>query len=146
MGHALLVVDENRNIRELCRRELAREGYRVLLARTCREARRILAYESVDVIVSDFGRSHRQFTALAEDADERGTRLIVHTADVYSVLESLSPGVSAWVEKTGDLRQLTRTIACTLRRHPVPTRKAGVSQEPIAWMGEARSWDSDGVD
>jgi two-component system response regulator GlrR len=127
MRPVLLVVDENRNIRDFCARELGRNGYRVLTARSCREARGVLGTEKVNVVVTDFGRSPRQFAALVTDAAARGARLIVHTADMHAALEMLAPGVIAWVEKTGNLAPLARTIACTLRRNAAPPTSAAVS-------------------
>ncbi len=49
----VLVVDDNRNIRDFCRRELEKDGYRVLVAASGEEAVRICDADSPDLVVLD---------------------------------------------------------------------------------------------
>ena len=49
----ILLADDNKNIREFCKRELEDEGYRVLLARDGREAAQIVQSEPLDLAILD---------------------------------------------------------------------------------------------
>lgn len=51
--HTLLLVDDEQEILDTLRRTLRREGYRILCTTSAEEALRILAEETVDVLVSD---------------------------------------------------------------------------------------------
>ncbi len=49
----ILLADDNRNIREYCRRDLEDEGYRVVLAGDGREALALLRRELPDLVILD---------------------------------------------------------------------------------------------
>jgi two-component system response regulator MprA len=49
----ILFADDNRNIREYCRRELAEEGYRVVVARDGKEALGLMGSLRPDLLVLD---------------------------------------------------------------------------------------------
>lgn len=117
--HTLLLVDDNKNIREFCRRELEKCGYRVLTAAHGLEALNLCDAGSPDVVVLDIrmpGISGLETTqrlfSLYPDIP-----VILHTAHKGDLAFDFPGGhVRALVEKSDDLEGLKDTIAQVLDR------------------------------
>ncbi|OGG56050.1 MAG: hypothetical protein A3F84_12580 [Candidatus Handelsmanbacteria bacterium RIFCSPLOWO2_12_FULL_64_10] len=109
----ILFVDDNRNIREFCGRELEREGYRVLLAGDGDEALEALRREVPDLVILDvkmpkmdgvstLGRVMGQF---------RSIPVIFYTSHKEFVSYYGGWLADAYVEKSEDLAELKATVA-----------------------------------
>jgi DNA-binding NtrC family response regulator len=110
-GERLLVVDDNRAYLAVCRRALAREGYRLQTVDSGREALDHLRSDPPDLVVLDF--SLRDFD---------GWGLLGHIArthrDIPIILHSSFPcfgefqswAADAFVVKAADFRDLRKTI------------------------------------
>jgi DNA-binding NtrC family response regulator len=143
----LLVVDDSRNIREFCRRELEREGHRVLLAKDPLEGLAILEAQRPDVVVMDVAESPGpDLPAFLSRVGNRDVPVVVHTCDLLRLSEAPSWPVEARVEKSGDLADLKREIARILERRAANSA-VQENREPVSSRErEGRSWDEDGID
>ncbi|MHC4200293.1 MAG: response regulator [Planctomycetota bacterium] len=123
----VLLVDHNRSIRDFCKRELEREGYRVFLAENGHKALVLLKQMRVDVLVVDVDdpeiEAFRAVTwVLIHFAD---LPVIVHTANRWLLPEVRNWPVEACIEKTHDLAVLKETIADIVAR--MKTENARIS-------------------
>jgi DNA-binding NtrC family response regulator len=84
----VLVVDDEPRVRDLQGRLLRRAGFRVHLAASVAEARRVLEHEHVDLVVSDIRMPHESGVDLhawvAETRPELAGRFIFVTGDVQN--------------------------------------------------------------
>jgi len=123
----VLLVDHNRSIRDFCKRELEREGYRVFLAENGHKALVFLQQMRVDVLVVDVDdpqiEAFRAVTwVLIHFVD---LPVIVHTANRWLLPEIRNWPVEACIEKSHDLAALKEIIADVVAR--LKTDSAGVS-------------------
>lgn len=129
----LLVVNENRNIREFCRRELERDGYHVLIARDTQEALRLLDEIRVNLVVADPADvPGMDFLVFLRTVWHRSIPVVVHTDRVASPSEDLPWTAEASVEKNGDLAKLKREIEKAVERKAAgkPPREGCGSAHP----------------
>lgn len=127
----VLFVDDNRNIREFCRRELERSEYRVLVAANGREASEICGEERPDVVVLDIRMPDMDGYATVRVLSERFPDLpvILFTAQVdIEDLSCVSRGAWACVAKSEDLRDLKTQIALALEASRMPRIRRGTRQ------------------
>ncbi|MHC4248580.1 MAG: response regulator [Planctomycetota bacterium] len=147
MHPVLLVVHENRNIREFCKRELERQGYTVLLAEGPSEVLLMLDAMALDLIVTDVLEAPgMKFPDFLRRVGRRDIPVIVHTVDQSYLFGTHFWPVEACVEESADLVDLKREIEKTLRRRA--RRRAALEDcEPTRSPGsEGRSWDEDDMD
>lgn len=94
--YTVLVVEDERILREGCARLLNREGFRVLRAASGREAIEILAAESVDVIICDLKMPVMDGLGLLEEAKAKYSSIpvimITGHGTVESVVECMKKG------------------------------------------------------
>jgi DNA-binding response OmpR family regulator len=118
LAPTVLIVDDSRNIREYCRRELEKEGYRILLACDGREAMQICADDPPSAVVLDLhlpildGREIvRRLQTL-----HAGTPVIVHSSQMPEpeFFDGPELPVRDWVRKSGDLTLLKSAVANAL--------------------------------
>jgi CheY-like chemotaxis protein len=107
----VLVVDDERSIRLLCRVNLELEGFRVLEAGTLQDARRTLEEEPVDVLLLDLhvaGDDGRELLRelRAADTDIR-VALVTGSVDMTSLHDELA---DATLPKPFELDDLTSTV------------------------------------
>lgn len=109
----ILFVDDSRNIREFCRRELEREGYRVLLAGDGDEALEALRREVPDLVVLDVKMPKMDgISTLGRVMGEfRNIPVIFYTSHKEFVGYYGGWLADAYVEKSEDLTELKATIA-----------------------------------
>jgi len=112
----ILVVDEDRNIRDSCKRELEREGYRVLLAGEEADVLRVVEDEGVDLVVTDRDMPAMDLPEILRDLWCRNVPAVIHTAGALWSSEIPWWLPEAWLQKTGDVAELKTEIAEALKR------------------------------
>ncbi|MCW2283584.1 two-component system phosphate regulon response regulator OmpR [Rhodoblastus acidophilus] len=125
----VLLVDDDRRIRQLLSRVLQREGYRVTSATSAEDASAHLKLLHFDLIILDVmmpGENGYQFAArLRADAGEIGRApilMLTARAELEDRIKGLESGVDDYLAKPYDVRELTLRVAALLRRsRPVAT-------------------------
>jgi two-component system, OmpR family, phosphate regulon response regulator OmpR len=115
----LLVVDDDRRIRDLLSRFLVAEGYRVTTAETAADARAKLEGLSFDLLILDVMMPGETGFALARDLRAASSvPIIMLTArdEPKSRIEGLSIGADDYVGKPFEPKELALRIAGILRR------------------------------
>ena len=116
----LLVVDDDREIRDLLTRYLTRHGYRVTAAKDGQEMRRYLADRNIDLIVLDLmmpGEDGLSICRRLRAANDR-TPIIMLTAKGEDVdrIVGLEVGADDYLGKPFNPRELLARIHAVLRR------------------------------
>ncbi len=125
----VLLVDDDRRIRQLLSRVLQREGYRVTTAVSAEDAGAHLKLLHFDLIVLDVmmpGENGYQFAQrLRAEASEIGRApilMLTARAELEDRIKGLEAGVDDYLAKPYDVRELTLRVAALLRRsRPVAT-------------------------
>jgi len=131
-GHtfAILIADRNPNVREFLKREMMAEGYRVRLAKNCREVLRwVYHYEPLDLVILDPDLPDASEVPLLEKLNDRIPTLpvVVHTfsTDYDTLINSSSP--VAFVEKEGNsIEGLKKVVFDMLGRRQQPSRNSEI--------------------
>ncbi len=125
----LLIVDDDRRIRQLLSRYLAEQGYRVTTAGTAADASACLKSISFDLIVLDVmmpGENGFEFAArLRADTTDRGQvpiLMLTAKSETDDRVRGFETGVDDFLAKPFEPRELSLRIASILRR----TQHAGV--------------------
>ena len=123
----LLIVDDDRRIRDLLARYLVDQGYRVTAAAGAQEARAQMRNLAFDLIVLDVmmpGESGLEFAAAlrARDSSTRHIPILMLTARVEPVdrVRGFESGVDDYLAKPFEPRELSLRIASILRRTAPP--------------------------
>jgi CheY-like chemotaxis protein len=114
----VLIADDDRNIREYCRRELEDEGYRVVAARDGEEAFRLAEETCPDVVILDLSMPGIDgLETLARIRSAQPDLPLVLFTSFYDVCvrDERSGAATACVEKCADLAELKRTVAAALQ-------------------------------
>jgi len=131
----ILVADKNKNVRDFLHRELAAEGYEVVVAR---DGSQILSEidreDGLDLLVFDLEMPDTDSSKIFEKAQNRQPPLpvIVHTflTEEAERDSSLNKG-EVYIEKSGNIDHLKAAIADMLKEfyldRPVDTWPAGVA-------------------
>jgi two-component system phosphate regulon response regulator OmpR len=115
----LLVVDDDRRIRDLLSRFLLAEGYRVTTARTAAEARARLEGLRFDLLILDVMMpGETGFDLVRNLRSSSNVPIIMLTArdEAHSRIEGLAIGADDYVGKPFEPRELSLRIASILRR------------------------------
>jgi DNA-binding response OmpR family regulator len=146
--HTILVVDDNKNILDFCKREFEREGYRVLLAGDAREGLQVLDAQKPDLLVTDLeGTLDRGFMRFIRRAWDRDIPIVIHSAGEPDQADAIFCQAEAFVGKTGDVAELKAKIAEVLKWREAGTAGDFVDDEPVGSDDlEGRPWDGQGVD
>jgi two-component system, OmpR family, phosphate regulon response regulator OmpR len=119
----LLIVDDDRRIRDLLQRYLTREGYRVTLAGNAEEANAALKNLSFDLIVLDVmmpGENGFDFAArLRTDTSDRGRvpiLMLTARAETEDRIVGFENGIDDFLAKPFEPRELSLRVASILRR------------------------------
>jgi two-component system, OmpR family, phosphate regulon response regulator OmpR len=120
----LLVVDDDRRIRDLLSRYLAREGYRVTTAHNAADARAKLDGLAFDLLVLDVmmpGESGFDLASALRRTSQVPILMLTARAEPESRIAGLEIGADDYVAKPFEARELSLRIANILKRAaPVP--------------------------
>lgn len=119
----VLLVDDDRRIRQLLSRVLQREGYRVTVADSAEDARARIRGLSFDLVILDVmmpGENGFQFARRlrAESGEIAHAPILMLTAraEIEDRIQGLEAGVDDYLAKPYDVRELTLRVAALLRR------------------------------
>ncbi|HEX7775002.1 MAG TPA: response regulator [Parvibaculum sp.] len=115
----ILIVDDDRRIRELLQRYLAEHGYRVSAAENAGEARARLAGLAFDLIVLDVmmpGESGLEFAASLRRSSSVPILMLTARAETDDRIAGLESGVDDYLPKPFEPRELLLRIGTILRR------------------------------
>ncbi|MDX2014222.1 MAG: response regulator transcription factor [Myxococcaceae bacterium] len=121
----LLVVEDDRNLREALAETLVDEGYDVSTAATLAEARAVLRAGAVDVLVLDLMLPDGDGSTLCAELKRAGapSRVLMLTARTLEddVVKGFDAGADDYVAKPYRLKELLARIASLARRGAVST-------------------------
>ena len=124
----LLVVDDDRRIRDLLSRFLAEEGYRVSTAETAKEARAKLNGLSFDLLILDVmmpGESGFDLAKAIRGKSDVPILMLTARDAAESRIRGLEMGADDYLAKPFEPRELSLRIANILKRaQPAPTPAA----------------------
>jgi two-component system, OmpR family, phosphate regulon response regulator OmpR len=116
----ILVVDDDRRIRELLRDYLSAEGFAVTLAGTATQARALFASLAFDLVILDVMMPGESGLALAADLrlNQMNTPILMLSAlaDVDDRVRGLESGSDDYLSKPFDPRELLLRLRALLRR------------------------------
>lgn len=123
MGATVLVVEDDREIRELLRRYLERTGYAVRTTASGAEAIRLLDEGGIDLVVLDLGLPDVDGTEVltaARDQGGPGVPVVVLTArgGLAQRIEGLRQGADGYVTKPFSPIELVLRVRGALHRAP----------------------------
>jgi two-component system phosphate regulon response regulator OmpR len=119
----ILIVDDDRRIRDLLSRFLSSNGYRATTAESADDARRRLAQISFDLIVLDVmmpGENGFEFATRLRQTSSVPILMLTALADINDRIRGLEAGVDDYLPKPFDPRELLLRIASILRRVATP--------------------------
>src|SRR3984893_5357128 len=119
----LLVVDDDRRIRDLLSRYLQREGYRVTTAQNAADARAKLDGLSFDLLVLDVmmpGETGFEFAKALRKTSQVPILMLTARAEKESRIAGLEIGADDYVAKPFEPRELSLRIANILKRASPP--------------------------
>jgi two-component system phosphate regulon response regulator OmpR len=115
----LLVVDDDRRIRDLLSRYLLSEGYRVTTAETAADARAKLAGLRFDLLILDVmmpGESGFELTRALRAISNVPILILTARGESESRIEGLESGADDYVGKPFEPRELSLRVASILKR------------------------------
>jgi two-component system phosphate regulon response regulator OmpR len=119
----ILVVDDDRRLRELLQRFLADNGFRVSTAGDAAEARRLLVGMTFDLMVLDVmmpGEDGLQFTEALRRDSKIPILLLTARGEVEHRIDGLERGADDYLPKPFEPRELVVRITTILRRASPP--------------------------
>ncbi|MDO8288723.1 MAG: response regulator [Parvibaculum sp.] len=132
----ILVIDDDRRIRELIKRYLSENGYRITTAENAAEARARLAGLTFDLLVVDVmmpGESGLELTASLRRESSVPILMLTARTETEDRIAGLERGADDYLGKPFEPRELLLRIATILRRS-----KAQAAREEDISLGEAR--------
>jgi two-component system phosphate regulon response regulator OmpR len=120
----LLVVDDDRRIRDLLSRFLFSEGYRVTTAESAAEARAKLAGLRFDLMILDVmmpGETGFDFARSLRSSSDVPILMLTARAEPESRINGLEIGADDYVGKPFEPRELSLRVANILKRTRVPS-------------------------
>jgi DNA-binding NtrC family response regulator len=119
-GEHLLIVEDELEMRELLRKVLEKEGYRISVAGDGREALAVLSREPFDLIVTDMLMPNDGGLELLEAVQRSHLALpvIIVTAfgDWYSYCRALELGAAAFINKPLRMSELIAAVHTALTK------------------------------
>ena len=145
----LLVIDDDRRIRELTRRYLAERGFRVTLAADAAEARRHLAGLEFDLLIVDVmmpGETGLSLTRSLKEQTDVPVLMLTALAETQNRIDGLESGADDYLPKPFDPRELVLRINNILKRTSRPDTPAveHVSFGPFQFSVTRRELKRDG--
>jgi two-component system phosphate regulon response regulator OmpR len=123
----ILIVDDDRRIRDLLSRFLSAEGYRVTTADSAAHARAKFSGLSFDLLILDVmmpGETGVEFArSIRNSAGEKGVPILMLTArhEIEHRIEGLQAGADDYLAKPFEPRELSLRISNILRRAQPPS-------------------------
>ena len=136
-GSHILVVDDDRRLRELLRRFLSDNGFRVSTAGDAAEARRLLGGMAFDLIVLDVmmpGEDGLSLTASLRRESAVPILLLTARGEVEDRIDGLERGADDYLSKPFEPRELLARVASILRR-AATAPAAAPRPEPVLRLG-----------
>ncbi|MCB8943084.1 MAG: response regulator transcription factor [Ardenticatenaceae bacterium] len=124
MAQTILVVDDERKLREMIRTYLEQDGYRVVEAANGREALYVARYEKPDLIILDVMMPEMGgYDFMRTYSKEADTPVIILTAKIEEgdKVLGLELGADDYVTKPFGIRELIARVRAVLRRGQKPT-------------------------
>ncbi|WP_075997005.1 response regulator [Salaquimonas pukyongi] len=145
----LLVIDDDRRIRELIRRYLAERGFRITVAADAAEARRHLAGLEFDLLIVDVMMPGETGLSLTRDIKEKNdvpVLMLTALAETENRIDGLESGADDYLPKPFDPRELVLRINNILKRTSRPETPAveNVSFGPFQFSVTRRELKRDG--
>ena len=119
----ILVIDDDRRIRELLKRYLADHGYRITTAENAADARAKLAGLAFDLLVVDVmmpGESGIEFTSSLRRSSSVPILMLTARGETEDRIEGLESGADDYLAKPFEPRELLLRIGTILRRSKGP--------------------------
>jgi two-component system, OmpR family, phosphate regulon response regulator OmpR len=124
----LLVVDDDRRIRDLLSRYLQREGYRVTTAKDASDARAKLDGLAFDLLILDVmmpGESGFELAKSVRKSSQVPILMLTARAETENRINGLEIGADDYMAKPFEARELSLRVASILKRaQPAPTTPA----------------------
>jgi two-component system, OmpR family, phosphate regulon response regulator OmpR len=124
----LLVVDDDRRIRDLLSRYLQREGYRVTTAKDAGDARAKLDGLAFDLLILDVmmpGESGFELAKSVRENSQVPILMLTARAETENRINGLEIGADDYMAKPFEARELSLRVASILKRaQPAPTTPA----------------------
>lgn len=135
----ILIVDDERDIREALEAYLAAEGYRVSAAHDGGEMRQVVNACSVDLVLLDLLLPDEDGLALARwlrtGHPELGIIILTGRADTIDRIIGLELGADDYLAKPFDLRELVARIRSVTRRAGQAPRDQAVTRRQVRFGG-----------
>ncbi len=138
----ILIVDDDREIRDLLSRFLTRNGLRVSVAREERDMRRVLQDAAIDLVVLDAMLPGKDGFTICRELRASGTLpIIMLTAagDETDRIVGLEMGADDYVPKPFNPRELLARLRAVLRR----TAGSARAEPPVAGRMRFAGWTLD---
>lgn len=121
----ILVIDDDRRIRDLLSRYLSEQGFRVSMAADAAEARRKLEGLSFDLLIVDVmmpGESGTDFTQAIRETQDVPVIMLTALGETEARIRGLEAGADDYLPKPFDPRELVLRVHSILKRaQPDPT-------------------------
>jgi DNA-binding NtrC family response regulator len=132
----ILVVEDERDLREIVSAALAKEGHEVLESRNGEEALSLLKKKKVDLLVSDVVLGNRDGLELLQDARRLQPYLPVVLMSGYGTIrtavEAMKLGACDFLPKPFELEELRRTVQEALEARRLESTAASPRRKPAA--------------
>jgi DNA-binding response OmpR family regulator len=141
----LLVVDDDAEIARLLVRYFGTHGFRVSCAGDGAQMRRLLAAETVDIVLLDLGLPGEDGLALTHYLREHWhgpVIIITGRGDTVDRVVGLELGADDYVAKPFDLRELLARVRSVLRRTGEPAASPAPGAAPSAYVFEDHVLDT----
>ena len=128
MARKILVVEDEKDIRELLQVTLQAAGYETFKAANGDEALRMIEAESPDLVVLDIlmpGMSGFQVLRQLRETSDTPVIMLSARTDIVDKIESFELGADDYITKPFRLIELTARVAAVLRRTETKTHNVG---------------------
>src|SRR5215469_2396995 len=129
-GPHLLIVDDQREIRDLVQDYLSSEGYRVSIANDGAGMRRVMAQSAVDLVILDLmlpGEDGLTLARSLRDGSEVGIIILTGRGDTVDRIIGLEMGADDYLPKPFHPRELLARVKSVLRRASSRTAETAIA-------------------
>lgn len=131
---AIIVCDDERDLREAVAEYLARRGYHVRQAADTAALRRLLMEQSADLVVLDIAMPGEDGLSLARALraeSDIGIVMLTAAGDVVDRVVGLEVGADDYIAKPVDLRELLARLRAVLRRREATSPVIATPTNPV---------------